>query len=102
MRTDILPLCDKHYRAMEHALAPVNTNYSIQFCRCTDRFCHRCYSEILGYVTPLKDEPPQVAPNQPRCEKHCRPMFILSIDRQRNTVRFSCPEPGCHESLTSS
>ena len=97
MRTDILPLCDRHYRTMEFALAPHNFNYSIEFFRCTDKFCHRCFSESLGYVTPVKDSPPMVSTNQPRCEKHGRPMLISSIDRQRNILRYACPEEGCFE-----
>jgi hypothetical protein len=97
MRTDILPLCDQHYRTMEFSIAPYNFNYSVEFFRCTDKFCQRCFSEVLGYVTPKKDEPPSVSGNQPRCEKHGRPMFISSVDRQRNIVRYACPEQGCHE-----
>jgi hypothetical protein len=31
MRTDILPLCDQHYRTMEPVLAPYNADYSIEF-----------------------------------------------------------------------
>src|SRR6266576_5697942 len=51
MRTDILPLCDKHYRTMEACIAPFSADYSIEFFRCTAQFCHRCFSERLGYVT---------------------------------------------------
>jgi len=36
MRTDILPLCDQHFRAMEPMLAPYNADYSIEFFSCTD------------------------------------------------------------------
>jgi len=114
MRIDILPLCDQHYRTMEFSIAPHNFNYSIEYFRCTDKFCHRCFSESLGYVTPIKDAPPLeslgyvtpikdapplVSTNQRRCEKHGRPMFISSVDRQRNIVRFACPEEGCREQL---
>jgi hypothetical protein len=97
MRTDILPLCDQHYRTMEFSIAPYNFNFSVEFFRCTDKFCHRCFSEVLGYVTPKRDEPPNVLSNQPRCEKHGRPLFISSVDRQRNIVRYACPEQGCME-----
>lgn len=41
-----------------------------------------------------------VQSEQPRCEKHGRPMFISSLDRQRNTVTYACPEPHCPESYT--
>lgn len=99
MRTDLLPLCDKHYRAMEPLVAPFNADYSIEFFRCTEKFCGRCFSERLGYVTPKREQPPIVLPDQPRCEKHGRPMFISSLDRQRNVVRFACPESGCQESM---
>ena len=54
MRTDVLPLCDEHFRTMEHCLAPFSTDYSIEFFRCTAQFCHRCFSERLGYVTPKR------------------------------------------------
>jgi hypothetical protein len=97
MRTDILPLCDKHYRTMEFLLAPFNLNYSVEFFRCTDKFCQRCFNESLGYVTPQRDAAPIVSTDQPRCEKHGRPMFISSLDRQRNVQRYACPEPGCRE-----
>jgi hypothetical protein len=97
MRIDILPLCDQHYRTMEFSIAPHNSNYSIEYFRCTDKFCHRCFSESLGYVTPVKDAPPLISANQRRCEKHGRPMFISSVDRQRNLVRYVCPEEGCRE-----
>ena len=97
MRNDILPLCDKHYRTMEFLLAPFNVNYSVEFFRCTEKFCHRCFSESLGYATPKRDEAPTVSDDQPRCEKHGRPMFIASLDRQRNTLSYACPEQGCRE-----
>lgn len=97
MRTDILPLCDKHYRTMEFLLAPFSVNYSIEFFRCTEKFCHRCFNETLGYVTPIREDPPVVLNDQPRCDKHGRPMFISSLDRQRNVLRYLCPEPGCRE-----
>ncbi|MBV9482996.1 MAG: hypothetical protein JO249_19970 [Acidobacteria bacterium] len=100
MRADILPLCDKHYRAMEPCIAPYSPDYSIDFFRCTDRFCGRCFGERVGYVTPKRDEAPIVAPDQPRCETHGRPMFITSIDRQRILkIRYACPEPGCEHIL---
>jgi hypothetical protein len=97
MRTDTLPLCDQHYRTMEFLLAPFNVNYSVEFFRCTEKFCHRCFSESLGYATPRRDEAPLVSSDQPRCEKHGRPMFISSLDRQRNVLRYVCPEQGCRE-----
>jgi hypothetical protein len=97
MRTDILPLCDTHYRTMEFLLAPFNVNYSVEFFKCTDKFCQRCFSESLGYATPVRERAPQVSNDQPRCEKHGRPMFISSLDRQRNVLRYMCPEAGCQE-----
>jgi hypothetical protein len=30
---------------------------------------------------------------------HGRPMFIRSLDRQRNTVTYACTEPDCHETV---
>lgn len=95
MRTDILPLCDKHFRAMEPASAPFSADYSIDFFRCTAQFCRRCFSERLGYVTPLWGGPPQFSERQPRCDYHSRPMFICSLDRQRNVIHYACPEPNC-------
>jgi hypothetical protein len=95
MRTDILPLCDKHFRAMEASTAPFSIDYSIEFFRCTAEFCRRCFSERLGYVTPKWGEPPIVSDHQPRCEYHSRPMFISGLDRQRNLIRYACPEPHC-------
>ncbi len=100
MRTDILPLCDKHFRAMEPSTAPFSQDYSIEFFRCTAEFCRRCFSERLGYVTPKWGEPPLVSLNQPRCDYHNRPMFISGLDRQRNLIRYACPEPRCAETGT--
>jgi len=97
MRTDILPLCDKHYRTMEPLLAPYNADRSIDFFRCTEKFCSRCFGERVGYVTPQRDLPPILTSGQPQCDRHGRPMFIISLDRQRNHVTFACPEPDCHE-----
>lgn len=99
MRTDILPLCDKHYRTMEFCMAPFSADYSIEFFVCTDKFCHRCFTERLGYCTPAKGAAPLVLKNQPTCDMHGRPMFISSLDRQRNVVKYICPEPDCHESV---
>jgi len=99
VRTDLLPLCDKHFRTMEFLLAPFNADYSIEFFRCTEKFCGRCFSERIGYVTPARGESPIVTHDQPKCEKHGRPMFISSLDRQRNLVRYACPEPECPESM---
>jgi hypothetical protein len=100
MRTDILPLCDKHYRTMEPCIAPFSADYSIEFFRCTDKFCHRCFSERLGYVTPKRGEPPLFSSDQPRCDQHNRPMFISTLDRQRNMIRYACPEPHCPDTGT--
>lgn len=97
MRSDILPLCDQHYRTMELALAPYSAAYSIDFFRCTDRFCHRCFGERVGYITPKHGEAPVLTPGQPMCDRHGRPMFIISLDRQRNRVSYACVEPDCHE-----
>ena len=38
-----------------------------------------------------------LAPDQPCCDRHGRPMFIISLDRQRNHVTYACPEPDCPE-----
>ncbi len=100
MRTDILPLCDEHYRTMELCLAPYSTEYVIEYFRCTAQFCRRCFSERLGYAVLQRGIPPTITPEQPRCDHHNRPMFISSIDRQRNIVRYACPEPECVESGT--
>src|SRR5882762_2056116 len=100
MRIDILPLCDTHFRTMETCIAPFSSDYSIEFFRCTAQFCQRCFSERLGYVTPKRGEPPLIAADQPRCDHHNRPMFISSLDRQRNVVRYACPEPNCSETGT--
>ena len=97
MRIDILPLCDKHYRTMAAAIAPFSADYSIEFFRCTAEFCQRCFSERLGYVTPRRNEPPLIRADQPRCDQHGRPMFICSLDRQRNVIRYACPEENCRE-----
>jgi hypothetical protein len=100
MRTDILPLCDKHYRTMEAQIAPYMADYSIEFFRCTEKFCQRCFAERLGYCTPVRSEAPVVLENQPRCERHGRPMCIASFDRPRNLARYGCMEPGCGETIT--
>jgi len=97
MRTDILPLCDQHYRTMEPVIAPYNADYSIEFFRCTDKFCHRCFGERIGYTTPKRGDAPVLTPNQPPCDRHGRPMFIISLDRQRNSVTYACPESDCPE-----
>src|SRR3954452_12213337 len=86
MRTDILPLCDKHYRAMEPSTAPLSADYAIEFFRCTAEFCRRCFSERLGYVAPKWGEPPNVSPNQPRlrlpqpAHVHFRPGPAAKLD----------------------
>ena len=100
MRSDILPLCDKHFRTMAPSVAPFSADYSIEFFRCTAEFCTRCFSERLGYVTPKWGEVPVFAHDQPRCDHHNRPMFISSLDRQRNLVRYACPEPNCTDTGT--
>lgn len=100
MRTDILPLCDKHYRTMELCIAPYSADYSIEFFKCTAQFCQRCFSERLGYVVPNRSHAPSIEQNQPRCEHHGRPMFISSVDRQRNLARYACPEPNCPTTST--
>jgi hypothetical protein len=95
MRTDILPLCDQHYRTMEALLAPYNADYFIEFFRCTDKFCHRCFGERVGYTTPQRGTAPVILANQPICERHGRPMFIISLDRQRNQITYACSEADC-------
>jgi len=67
----------------------------LQFFRCTAQFCDRCFSERLGYVTPKRGEPLLVRSDQPHCDYHNRPMFISSLDRQRNVIS----EAGRTESL---
>jgi hypothetical protein len=97
MRTDLLPLCDQHYRTMEACIAPFSADYSIEFFRCTDKFCRRCFGERVGYVTPRRGQSPILTPDQPRCEIHGRPMFIISLDRQRNHIHYACPESDCYQ-----
>src|SRR5271156_4878760 len=94
MRTDLLPLCDQHFRTMEPVIAPYNADYSIEFFRCTDKFCHRCFGERIGYTTPKRGDAPVLTPNQPSCERHGRPMFIISLARQHNHVTYACQESG--------
>jgi len=74
---------------MEIALAPYNADYSIEFFRCTEKFCHRCFGERNGYSTPQA--------GQPTCDRHGRPMFIISLDRKNNHVTYACQEPDCSE-----
>jgi hypothetical protein len=95
MRMDILPLCDRHYRTMELVLAPYSPDYSIDFFRCTEKFCGRCFGERVGYASPKRNDVPEIGAEQPRCEMHGRPMFITSLDRQRNHVTYACTEPDC-------
>ena len=96
MRMDILPLCDRHYRTMELVLAPYSADYSVDFFRCTEKFCGRCFGERVGYATPKRNDPPEVSPAQPRCEMHGRPMFIVGLcsigwvkRKSRSIVRLS-------------
>jgi hypothetical protein len=95
MRTDLLPLCDKHFRTMEACMAPYSPDYSIDFFRCTEKFCGRCFGERVGYAMPRRDNVPDIVPNQPRCDMHGRPMFIISLDRSHNRITYACTEPGC-------
>ena len=69
MRTDILPLCDQHYHTMEPVLAPYNADYSIEFFRCTDKFCHRCFGERIGYSTPKRGDALGITLIQPHADK---------------------------------
>jgi hypothetical protein len=83
MRSDILPLCDQHYRTMELMLAPYNADRSIDFFRCTEKFCHRCFGERVGYVTPRRDVPPVLTPGPrlrlPRIRlSRARPSHLIS------------------------
>ena len=94
---DILPLCDQHYRTMEPALAPYNADYSIEFFRCTDKFCHRCFGERIGYTTPKRGDAPVLTPNQPTCDRH-------GLHRtEQYSLEFeigpggACPESDCNE-----
>ena len=82
---------------MEAALAPYNADYSIEFFRCTEKFCHRCFGERIGYATPQRGVPPTLTAAQPTCDRHGRPMFIISLDRKNNHVTYACQEPDCQE-----
>jgi hypothetical protein len=97
MRTDLLPLCDQHFRTMEPVLAPYNADYCIEFFRCTEKFCRRCFGERTGYATPRREDAPVISPNQPVCDRHGRPMFIISFSRQHNHVTYACAEADCGE-----
>jgi hypothetical protein len=100
MRSDLLPLCDKDYSAMSPSLAPMAHDPSIEYFRCGHEWCPRCYSNSLGYVTPVKGGRPTDVVNEPCCPQHSRPMFISGIDRKRNVIRYACPEPDCAESMS--
>jgi hypothetical protein len=80
---------------MEACLAPYSPDYSIDFFRCTDKFCGRCFGERIGYATPRRDDVPDMVPDQPRCDMHGRPMFIISFDRSHNRITYACTERGC-------
>jgi len=101
MRTDILPLCDKDYSLMSPAVAPVSYDSGLEYFQCRHGdWCPRCYSEALGYLTVIKGERPRDVADEPRCNRHGQPMFISSVDRQRNLRRYACPEQGCAYSLS--
>jgi hypothetical protein len=85
---------------MELCIAPFSSEYSVEYFKCTAQFCRRCFNERLGYVIPQRGTAPTIAANQPHCDYHNRPMFISSLDRQRNVVRYACPETGCPETGT--
>ncbi len=96
MRSDIVPLCDKDCSLMSPAVAPVSYDSTLEYYRCSHgEWCPRCYSESLGYLTPVKGARPTDVTNEPRCQEHDRPMFISSVDRQHNVRRYACPEQGC-------
>ncbi len=100
MRTDLLPLCDKDYSAMSSSVAPVAYDSPIEYFRCGHEWCGRCYRKSLGYVTPAKGGHLSDVVNEPCCPQHRYPMFISGIDRQRNVIRYACPEPDCTESFS--
>jgi hypothetical protein len=100
MRTDLLPLCDKDFTAMNSSVAPVAYDSPIEYFRCGHGWCGRCYSKSLGYVTPVKGGRPSDVVNEPCCPQHSHPMFISGIDRQRNAIRYACPEPDCSKSFS--
>ncbi len=97
MRTDILPLCDKHFRTMEACIAPYSPDYSIDFFRCTEKFCGRCFGERVGYVTPKRNQPPVMNPVHAAGYIHGCRMVIIRLDRRRNHITYSCTEPDCYQ-----
>ena len=99
MRSDMLPLCDKDYATMEVRIAPLSADSCVEFCHCQNKWCSRCYSEVLGYVTPVKGERPTDIFDKERCSEHGCPMFISAIDRKRSLARLSCPQPNCSQGV---
>ena len=85
---------------MSPSLAPMAHDPSIEYFCWGHEWCPRCYSNSLGYVTPVKGGRPTDVVNEPCCPQHSHPMFISGIDRTRNVIRYACPEPGCTESMS--
>jgi hypothetical protein len=100
MRSDTVPLCDLHYTVMEGFLAPLGYEFAIEVWRCRHDWCRRCYNEELGYLTPVNREPAQDVSARPRCRLHDSCMFVSGVDRQRDTVRYVCPETACPSLVT--
>jgi len=67
---------------MESALAPT-PDYSDRILPLQRQVLPPCFGERIGYNTP-KRETRRPDSQQPTADRHGRPMFIISIDRQRN------------------
>jgi hypothetical protein len=94
MRSDLIPLCDKHENRMElmHVV-----DLDVTFYKCVRSSCHRCYSETRGYFTfyfgPKGGRVLEVS-SDPRCPDHERPMFVSNILDTGKHV-YSCPVDRC-------
>lgn len=101
MRSDIKPLCDKHYRPMKLVYlvwqvgADINTKPVFA---CDERGCQRHYDIIHGYYTISEGHIDLATKTRVPCAHDELPMYLYEYEPHGGVGKWMCAQFGCEGS----
>ena len=101
MRSDIKPLCDKHYRPMKLVYlvwqvgADINTKPVFA---CDERGCQRHYDIIHGYYAISEGHIDPATKTRVPCAHDELPMYLYEYEPHAGVGKWMCAQFGCEGS----
>lgn len=98
MRSDIKPLCDKHYRPMKlvYLVWQVDADvYTKPVFACDEGGCQRHYDILHGYYTISGDHIDPGTKTRVPCDQDELPMFLHAYEPQNKRETWMCAQFEC-------